>query len=340
MRCLTLILLLISINGWSSEKLIVGVTETAPFAMLNPTNQWTGVSIDLWESIAKDLGVEYQYVSIPLPNILTDLEAGNIDLAVGAISITSDRESILDFSHAYFNSGLGIVTKATHSITMLDIITNPKFITSVGLLLGFVFLGGILILIFENGPDDKDFRQNDISNGVWWSITTITTTGYGDLVPKTNLGRLFGGVWMVIGAIIAPMLIGSMSANLTLDYQTSVIEDRSDLSHHAIGVISGTSSEIYFQKHNLPYTKVTDVKAMMVLIQQDKLDGGVYDAPILQYFSKRYQNLVVLPTIFDRQSYGIVVQNGSDLRELINASLLTHIHTQTWLDNLNQYLGE
>ena len=40
---------------------------------------------------------------------------------------------------------------------------------------------------------------NSMPAALWWAVTTLTTTGYGDLVPITPLGRLFGGVVMICG---------------------------------------------------------------------------------------------------------------------------------------------
>jgi voltage-gated potassium channel len=40
---------------------------------------------------------------------------------------------------------------------------------------------------------------NSFFDGLWWSTTTITTVGYGDVSPKTAAGRVVGGITMVVG---------------------------------------------------------------------------------------------------------------------------------------------
>jgi len=66
------------------------------------------------------------------------------------------------------------------------------------LLVGFttgsvVLLGAVLVRWVE--PD----RYPDLGSGLWWAITTITTVGYGDLVPATTPGRLVAAALMIVG---------------------------------------------------------------------------------------------------------------------------------------------
>lgn len=49
-------------------------------------------------------------------------------------------------------------------------------------------------------------------DGIWWAWVTITTVGYGDLVPATTLGRLFGSILILMGIGLFAMLTASFSA--------------------------------------------------------------------------------------------------------------------------------
>jgi len=48
---------------------------------------------------------------------------------------------------------------------------------------------------------DYNPQLNEIMDAIWWGFTTVTTVGYGDIVPVTGLGRLLGIVLMVLGTI-------------------------------------------------------------------------------------------------------------------------------------------
>lgn len=53
------------------------------------------------------------------------------------------------------------------------------------------------LYVFESESQPELFSS--IPQAMWWSIVTITTTGYGDMSPTSTLGRIFGGMTMLLG---------------------------------------------------------------------------------------------------------------------------------------------
>ena len=88
-------------------------------------------------------------------------------------------------------------------------IVNAHSVT-VGLALTFVALalvGGILIRVV----DHQNFPS--VGLGVWWALQTVTTVGYGDVVPTTLAGRVIAGLVMALGiAFISFVTAGVTSA--------------------------------------------------------------------------------------------------------------------------------
>jgi voltage-gated potassium channel len=54
-------------------------------------------------------------------------------------------------------------------------------------------------------------------DALWWAIVTLTTVGYGDIVPKTTAGRIDGVMIMITGISVLGLLAGSMASFFRLD---------------------------------------------------------------------------------------------------------------------------
>ncbi|MFZ9887653.1 MAG: ion transporter [Myxococcota bacterium] len=88
----------------------------------------------------------------------------------------------------------------------------------------FLFTVSVLVLVLAftmHEVEPQTFRT--IPDAIWWVVVTITTVGYGDLVPVTALGRLIAGVAMIVafGIIAVPTGIVAAEYNLQLQGRSS-----------------------------------------------------------------------------------------------------------------------
>ena len=56
----------------------------------------------------------------------------------------------------------------------------------------------ILELLVDSGIDG-------FGTALWWAIVTVTTVGYGDVVPETSIGRIIAGALMLVGVSAIPI---------------------------------------------------------------------------------------------------------------------------------------
>jgi voltage-gated potassium channel len=79
-------------------------------------------------------------------------------------------------------------------------------------LLGFgilLLLAASLAYLLERSAQPDVFGS--IPAALWWAIVTMTTTGYGDVVPQTVLGRMLSGVVMIIGIAVIALWAGILA---------------------------------------------------------------------------------------------------------------------------------
>lgn len=81
-----------------------------PFSYLRPDGGYEGLDIDLVQSAAKALGAEVVMVRAPWPSLMKDF-LEKCDLAVGGISVTTDRQKTASFTTAYMVNGKAPITK-------------------------------------------------------------------------------------------------------------------------------------------------------------------------------------------------------------------------------------
>lgn len=95
-----------------AERLTIAIPSGFVPFMFEEDGEWTGFEIELWEAIAEENGWEYEYNTMNFSGIITALQTGRVDGAIAAITITSEREETMDFSHAYYDSGLMLMVRA------------------------------------------------------------------------------------------------------------------------------------------------------------------------------------------------------------------------------------
>jgi ABC-type amino acid transport substrate-binding protein len=347
---LLLIVSLLPASPARAETLVVGTKTSPPFAMVDErTGEWSGISIDLWERIALDLGYQTEYRDMPLEDLLDGVAAGDLDVAVAALTVTADRERAADFSHPYFQSHLAIAVPAVQQTelgSVMSALMSPAFLSALGVLLLLLAGIGLLMWLAERRANADEFGGTSLEglgSGFWWSAVTMTTVGYGDKAPRTLPGRLIGLVWMFTSIIIIAGITGAMASAFTVTSLRTAIAGPGDLPGLRVGTIGGSTSESYLESvgaRPVDHDSLTDALAALA---DNRLDAVVYDAPVLEYaIGDGYAGDVqILPAEFNKENYAIAVTQGDRERlERINLALLEALSAPEWQAIRRRYLGE
>ncbi len=126
-----------SSNGITSEAPVLKVaTEPTfpPFEMLaQEGSSLEGFDIDLIKAISTEAGLTVELVSLPFDGIIPALQAGTVDAAISAITITPQRSQTVSFSRPYFKSGLAIVVrKDNQDIQGFEDLQNKRIAVQIG----------------------------------------------------------------------------------------------------------------------------------------------------------------------------------------------------------------
>lgn len=340
-------------NGVAAEKpssvrpLVVGTKEAPPFSMKTAKGAWTGISIDLWREIAAELNLPFEFRETDLPGLLKGVSDGSLDLAVAALTVTADREKVLDFTQPYFHTGLGIAVAHKNRNPWLAVLRSFFSFQILRIICGMVLLmlmTGLLMWWFERKGNPDHFRRDrkaGIGAGIWWSAVTMTTVGYGDKAPVTTGGRILAVFWMFLGIAVIAVLTAHITSNLTLLQLSSPIRGPEDLIRFRVGSVEDTTSGIYLKENRIPFLSFETPSEGLRALDDGTIEALVYDRPLLLYLVRNEfpGRLEVLPVTFLPQDYGIALRQRSPLREPINRVLLEIIENPAWEGTISQYLG-
>jgi len=320
-----------------------------PFVFENG-GQFTGFSIDLWDKIADEVGLEYEWVATTSVSELLETigDKPTADVATAGITITAAREDAFDFSHPFFHTGLQVLVPiggSSDSISTLRAILSPALLKTVGALIAVLLFAAHVLWLFERKKNPEMFPSSYFSGvweAFWWSAVTVTTVGYGDKTPKSVPGRLVAVVWMFAGLLFLGYFTASVTTVLTVAQLTGNINGPDDLMGKSVGTVGGTTASEYLQRSGarvIEFAKITE--AYETLLTGD-LDAVVYDAPGLRYFASHEGRgaVQVVGPLFMEQSYGIGFPEDSPYREDINRALLTVRENGVYEEIYNKYFGE
>lgn len=325
---------------------VVGVRAIAPFAYQMADGDWTGISVDLWKAVAADRGWQSRWVELDSPRAQVDaLVDGRIDVAVGALSLTADREAVIDFSHPFYDTHLAIAAAPAQGLmrALLDTLTSPAFVRAVGALALLLAIVGVLIWLAERRRNAEQFGGSTlqgVGNGFWWSAVTMTTVGYGDKAPLTPAGRLLATVWMFASVITISGFTAAIASSVTLDQASSRIDGVADLSRAQTLAVPGSTAAQVLDSLYLAHQPVAEPAEGLAAVMSGEADAFVYDEALLRYqLRDRPHAVALLPVPGTSQDYAFGLREGAPTREAINRALLDMLSGPRWPEILSTHLG-
>jgi voltage-gated potassium channel len=191
-------------NGLTTVGLLAMILDTSPAIGNQPHRFLTGVVVVVWAAIAASVflslrrmhGREQRLAYLASAEGLIDT-ASIFSLPFGWL-VTSEPGDALLFALVWslryirHTAGLALFWRVMQR-------SRTALLSIASLFVAIFFAASTLAFVVErhNQPD----AFGSIPRAMWWAIVTITTTGYGDVVPVSLWGRFLGG-WVMVGGVV------------------------------------------------------------------------------------------------------------------------------------------
>ncbi len=291
------------------RSMVVGTKPSPPFVVKQPDGTWGGLAIELWKLVAADMGVRVTMRPFEQVQALLDaVERGEVDVAVGAITVTADRERSLDFTTPIYSTGLGIAVRPARG----ELASIARRVLGWQLAAALGFLIALAVGLYLLARRREQLRW--VAAGLWLAAALVLVSGFAS--------------WAAAAA--------------ARDQLAASIRGPDDLPHVRVTTVPGSTSAAYLKGRHVRFQPVATAEDGLRAVAAGKADAVIYDAPILAHLLRRDPGggAVLLPGVFERQDYAFAVVTDSPLRAELDRRLATRLEGDTWKSMLSRTLGE
>lgn len=334
-----------------AAKLRVVTRNLEPFSF-DKDGRRLGFAAELWDQLARETGNQYEIQVVnSAQEIIDAVKNKTADVGVGAISVTSKREEVIDFSQPFYESGLQVLVAGgggSFADNIVQMITNLFSLELIGmflLLMATMFIISHLVWRYEHKVNSDQWPE-DYKSGIWesfwWTLSTLLVGGADNKGPVGVGGRIVAIVWMLLSIVLVSLLTASFTTTLTINTLKGDINGPGDLPGRKVATVQGSTTETWLNAKGAKVTPLADVPTCIAALRDGKVQAVVYDAPILQYESAKLndEKLQMVGPVFERQNYAFALQQDSTLREKLNQALLTMHERGIGIELRKKYFGE
>lgn len=315
-----------------SEPVTVAIHPLEPFVMRTPTGDLTGFSIDLWTEITKRLDWQTEYVDTDnVSEQLAAVSAERADVAMGAISLTADREQHFDFSQPTLDSGLQIIVPVHDTRPAvpglggyLDLLfSRTMLIWLMAAVVVSVIPAHVFWLIERRGDDPVVSRSYfpGIFQSFGWGIGSLV--GKNSTTARKTLTQSLAILWGFAGIVFVAFYSANLSATLTVAKLDAKITGPADLYEKSVATVADTTASAFLRDMGIPATETSTIEESYHLLREQGYDAVVFDSPVLRYYvAHRGEGVAVMAgPVFQDENQGLVFEIGSQLRKPVNQTL-------------------
>ena len=311
-------------------------------------DQPTGVIIDIWQDLAQRIGLETEYVRADtFRHVLERVARDEVDVGLGPIAITEERERLFDLTHPIAHSGLRVAVgqqDAPGFLSALRSLFSWQLLELLGTVLLLAIASGHLLWWFEHRGNPESFPPQyprGMWEAIWWIASTVVAGGCDNKHVASGLGRTIAFAWMVGGIMLLAAFTSVLTATLTAEQVAGKIHGPKDLIGRTVGCQESAVSVKEVRRRGGVAREYAKLDEALDMLRRGELDAVVGENQQMMFLVNQSKNagLRLVGPIFEAFDYGFGLPNGSPLRERLNTAILRMREDGTMERIREQWLG-
>ena len=256
------------------------------------------------------------------------------------MTITAQRENVIDFTKPYKTTGISVVMKRTHVRRTLFQFTRPFTGMVWLLLLGVVILVSITLYVLDKvSPSDDESVRFTEQDAVWFTLSSLCLRAT-DVTPKTVSGRILTGALWFFSLILITSYTANLAAFLTVSRLVTPVRSVGDLAGQTrvkygtvrnsyVSAFFGNSRLDFFQRmwHMMsqtePASMVNSTEEGFYRVQSSNGDYAfLWDSTVIKHQTSEHCDLVEVGQSFDTRGYGFAIPMGVSYRDDLSLAIL------------------
>ena len=338
------------------SRIRVAAAPCPPF-VISENGELSGLGVFLWQQVAAQIGLQYELYELPLSDMLNSISESRAlsptrtDVGISCLSITAEREKLIDFSHSFHETYTGIAVREHTFMDMLrGFFGSAAIWRALAIVIGVAALVGGVLYLLERRRTPKlyssETRPGRLAEAFIVGLMFVTQGPIKFYEFSTMTARVLAAVLALSSTFLIAAITAILASAFTLDAMRSNVTGLQDLNNVRVAALQDSTSSKFLQDNGIPHLRKPDLEEMMRELDAGQLDAVVSDAAFLRYTILEgrkqgiYDRLSVLPYKFDNQNYGFAMQPASELDEAVNQALLVVRRTPAWRNEVRKYLGE
>ncbi|XP_053972088.1 ionotropic receptor 25a [Hylaeus volcanicus] len=276
----------------------------------NGKEMWDGYCIDFIKKLSEEMQFDYDIV-VPedrefgkkMANgqwngLIGDLSKGETDIVVAALTMTSEREEVIDFVAPYFEQSgiLIVIRKPVRKPSLFKFMTVLKVEVWLSIV-GALTLTGIMIWILDkyspySAKNNKRLypypcRDFTLKESFWFALTSFTPQGGGEAPKALSSRTLVAAYWLFVVLMLATFT-ANLAAFLTVERMQTPVQSLEQLARQSrinYTVLANHSVHRYFMNMKNAEDKLYTVwKEITLNSTSDQVEYRVWDYPIKEQY--------------------------------------------------------